>query len=267
MINQNDKSSPGVVAVKPCPTKEAMCPPHSEAAPGLDGSDDNVNSLHWFPWYPNRWLGSLSVKCMSMEERGVYRELLDWQWQGQGYLPKETKTLSSVVGFDVSKYKTVLEKFPVTDRGRANMVLLSVWNEQQAKHERRSLCSKKRWKKTETETETEGNAYALHDAKHDAKHVELTDDDFWKVMAEKFSWVDVSRERSKMEAWLLTPKGRGRHITRRFVVNWLSKIDAPMEQRRPALPQPLTPAQLEIQRKALAKRDEANVTNLPERKR
>ena len=87
---------------------------------------------------------------------------------------------------------------------------------------------------------------------------DMTDEDFWKTIQEKFSWVDVSRERSKMEAWLLTPKGRGRHITRRFVVNWLSKIDAPMEQRRPALPQPLTPAQLEIQRKALAKRDEAN---------
>lgn len=56
----------------------------------------------------------------------------------------------------------------------------------------------------------------------------LTDDEFWKAMSEKFSWVDVSKERSKMEAWLLTPQGRGRHITRRFVVNWLCKTDKPM---------------------------------------
>lgn len=43
-----------------------------------------------------------------------------------------------------------------------------------------------------------------------------------------YKGIDVDRELSKMQAWLLTPKGKGRKLTKGFVVNWLNKIDTPL---------------------------------------
>ena len=37
--------------------------------------------------------------------------------------------------------------------------------------------------------------------------------------------IDIDRELSKMDAWLLTLKGRHRKKTRRFIVNWLNRVD------------------------------------------
>lgn len=52
-------------------------------------------------------------------------------------------------------------------------------------------------------------------------------DELKKNVAYKHLNIDV--ELGKMDAWLLTPKGRGRKKTRTFVVGWLNRIDAPME--------------------------------------
>ena len=40
-----------------------------------------------------------------------------------------------------------------------------------------------------------------------------------------YAHIDIDRELAKMDAWFLTPKGRGRQKTRQFVVNWLNKVD------------------------------------------
>lgn len=44
-----------------------------------------------------------------------------------------------------------------------------------------------------------------------------------------YSHLDFHRELGKMDAWLLTPKGRRRTKTRKFIVSWLNK--AADEQR------------------------------------
>jgi hypothetical protein len=41
--------------------------------------------------------------------------------------------------------------------------------------------------------------------------------------------IAVDREVHKMQAWLLTPKGKRRKLTAQFVVNWLNKVDVPIE--------------------------------------
>jgi hypothetical protein len=45
-------------------------------------------------------------------------------------------------------------------------------------------------------------------------------------LKEKFTWVDFDQAIVKMDAWLLAHPGRKK--TRRFIVNWLNKIDKPM---------------------------------------
>jgi hypothetical protein len=48
--------------------------------------------------------------------------------------------------------------------------------------------------------------------------------DFWAEMREIYTWLDVDRERAKMQAWLkLHP---GRTLTKRFAVNWMNKEEA-----------------------------------------
>lgn len=56
----------------------------------------------------------------------------------------------------------------------------------------------------------------------------LTDDEFLLSlkMNPAYSHVDFAKESGKMDAWLLLHPGRQK--TRKFIVSWLNKIDAPM---------------------------------------
>ena len=44
-----------------------------------------------------------------------------------------------------------------------------------------------------------------------------------------YKGIDVDRELARMDAWLSTPKAKGRKKTRGFIVNWLNKVDASVE--------------------------------------
>jgi len=48
-----------------------------------------------------------------------------------------------------------------------------------------------------------------------------------------YSHIIIDTELQKMTAWLSTPRGRGRQRTRQFIVNWLNKIDAPVNSDEP----------------------------------
>jgi hypothetical protein len=56
--------------------------------------------------------------------------------------------------------------------------------------------------------------------------VSITDEDFLSSLKEKFTWVDFETVMVKMDAWLLAHPGRKK--TRRFIVNWLNKIEKPI---------------------------------------
>ncbi len=63
------------------------------------------------------------------------------------------------------------------------------------------------------------------------RKVQLSDEEFIAALRQNpaYKHIDIDREFGKMDAWLLTPKGRGRTKTRKFVVSWLNK--AADEQR------------------------------------
>lgn len=56
----------------------------------------------------------------------------------------------------------------------------------------------------------------------------LSDDDFLKTLKANTAYkhIDFAVEFAKMDAWLIVNKGRQK--TRRFIVNWLNKIDKPI---------------------------------------
>lgn len=44
-----------------------------------------------------------------------------------------------------------------------------------------------------------------------------------------YKGIDIDKELARMDAWFLTPKGKGREKTKAFVVNWLNKIDVAID--------------------------------------
>jgi hypothetical protein len=67
--------------------------------------------------------------------------------------------------------------------------------------------------------------------------MKLADDDYIAGLKQNAAYrgIDIDREIGKLNAWLGTPKGKGKHLTRQRLVNWLNKADVPMsEQTQPA---------------------------------
>ena len=67
-----------------------------------------------------------------------------------------------------------------------------------------------------------------------ARSRKLSDEEFLVSLKSNpaFSHINIEEQLGKMDAWLLAHPGREK--TRRFIVNWLNKIDKPMAiQNRP----------------------------------
>jgi len=66
----------------------------------------------------------------------------------------------------------------------------------------------------------------------------LSDEDFLKTLKTNpvYKHINIEQELGKMDTWLSTHPGRQK--TRRFVVNWLNKIDKPLETQKKNDPKP-----------------------------
>lgn len=77
--------------------------------------------LPWVPWDIDRWRISDSREEFSLAERGLYREMLDYQWQ-KGSVPEEVGKLAQVTGSTVEEITpllpAVLSKFDRVKGGR-----------------------------------------------------------------------------------------------------------------------------------------------------
>jgi hypothetical protein len=122
----------------------------------------------------------------------------------------------------------------------------------------------------DTDTDTERKKDKRKNAVSDKpKRAQLTDDAFLKALKENPAYqnINIDNELSKMDAWLLLPKARGRKKTRQFIVNWLNKIDKPMGvgQRTdsPRLPKPYTGEAMPTISDEDRKRNLEKLKNLP----
>lgn len=55
----------------------------------------------------------------------------------------------------------------------------------------------------------------------------LTDEEFIQALKinPAYQGVDIDNELARMDAWFLTPKGRGRKKTHKFILNWLDRAE------------------------------------------
>jgi hypothetical protein len=57
-------------------------------------------------------------------------------------------------------------------------------------------------------------------------------EDFLVELRPLYPGVDLDSELRKMKAWQLTPRGRGKYLTKQRMVNWLNKCDASIQGSR-----------------------------------
>jgi hypothetical protein len=44
-----------------------------------------------------------------------------------------------------------------------------------------------------------------------------------------YKGIDIDKELNRMDAWLSLPRNKGRRKTHRFILNWLNRIDGPID--------------------------------------
>ena len=103
------------------------------------------NSMSWFPFYVNDFLGSLDVQLMNSAQVGSYCLLMAWQWNSPGCkLPSSPASVSQLgrLNIDAPENEIVRKKFEQAD-GWYNAKLLEVWTQQSKKYAKMSEGGKK----------------------------------------------------------------------------------------------------------------------------
>ena len=87
---------------------------------------EKTEKLPSIQWYPGDWRKDPGVKMLSLEEKGAWRELLDWMWEAsdRGKMatnakPWSTKQISLLLEIDESKAKQIVEA--IVDSGVASV--------------------------------------------------------------------------------------------------------------------------------------------------
>ena len=104
------------------------------------------------------------------------------------------------------------------------------------KNDKRSLSKKRHTKENYTkETITKEKIARSSKTK---RAPAFCDDEFIKALKQNpaYEGIDIDRELGKLDAWLLTPKGRGKQRTQQRFLNWLNRAERPMNlQSKPII--------------------------------
>ena len=57
----------------------------------------------------------------------------------------------------------------------------------------------------------------------------MADDKFWEEIRKIYTYINIDHEIQKMKGYMLSPKGRKWRMTQQRVVEWLNRIDKPIE--------------------------------------
>ena len=114
--------------------------------------------IPYFPFYPDDWMGSLTVQKMTGEERGIYIQLLVLSWGcKECTLPDDLEFLRRMCNVRTKKkVENVLWKtFSKSSRGWSNVRLEVIWRASLNLISKRKEAAKCRWNKKT------GNANAM----------------------------------------------------------------------------------------------------------
>jgi uncharacterized protein YdaU (DUF1376 family) len=197
---------------------------------------------HWFPFYVSDFLSSPTVTLMTAEEVGGYLLLLCYAWQDpKGSLPHDDESLRvlSRVRSDLSRIKSCFkEKNGRLYNGRLTQELEKAQEKSDAAKKSNAMRwhSERNANAMRTQSSSQSESESQLDKKEKKKSMPLRAtvlvDSEWITALGKnpaYQHINLTVEIGKMEAWLALPKNTKRFKTRSFVLNWLNKIEAPMQ--------------------------------------
>ena len=226
------------------------------------------SKLPWFPFYPSDFATDNKVRAMTTTEVGCYFKLLivAWDENPPGTIPDDDDTISRYLSMHLDEwlqYKPrVTAAFKLKD-GRWNQKrLMAEAAKSQGITEVRSSAAHARWMQTDAnavQMHSKSNAQNspllsppqspplnlpshIHSSQEEIaasvkptqpKHRIVCDEEFLKELKATgaYEGIDLDQELRRLNAWLLTPKGRGKKPTRQRFINWINKCDRPMETK------------------------------------
>lgn len=202
-----------------------------------------------FQFYADSWLSSLRVQLMSLEEEGAYIRCLSFCWR-HGSIPADVELLSRLIGKGcstnlASKVSSMFS--PSSTPGELIHERLEFEREKQVAWRKKcsaggKLSAKLKGKVTGKVTSKGSTALrspspspspsavsSLHERK--AAPPQPTDEVWLESLKldPAYACLDVAREFAKSTRWC---SENNRKITRRFFINWLNRIDKPMNGER-----------------------------------
>lgn len=226
-----------------------------------------MNRSPAFQFYPKQWLGDDRVLLMDWDARGmhVHLQCIAWQQDPPCSLPNDDTALRKWCGNPKRWRKVkdqILSAWKLIGGRWVQEGLLREYEKQRQYSESRRHAAEARWGRGDAyalRTQSVRNALPLQSSTSEekiavptssgpanstqgnggkARRLNLTDDAFLAALKQNHAYrgIDIDRELGKLQAWLLTPKGRGKHLTQNRLVNWLNKIDRPMQSGKERLP-------------------------------
>jgi len=208
-----------------------------------------------FQFYPADWLKDPAVQAASSATRGAWINLLCRMWESEirGLIIGTSDQIRKLAGCEKDEWETILNELKelniaIVQDCPENVRKMSIINRRMQKDEitRRKWAEDKNIWRAKKMSEacpkdvhqmsvTSSSSSSSSTSKQVLKSVgrasapRLTDQEFIESLKsnQAYGHIDLDVELGKMDAWLSTHPGR--HKTRRFVVNWLNKIEPPLE--------------------------------------
>jgi uncharacterized protein YdaU (DUF1376 family) len=199
---------------------------------------------------------------LTLLEHGIYRQLLDWYYLEETPIPKNNpEVFRRLLARNPDEQETALcvlqEFFKPTENGWIHtrcdkeIALFKAKSDRSRENGKRGGRPNKPRKTQqvisglflETQKKANSRTQELINARTQEENTvaqkaqptqKLTDAEWFDLIKGNYPHIDVEQESRKMDAWLSTR--RGKQKTRRFVVNWLNRIDAPMQATVSTLP-------------------------------
>jgi len=125
-----------------------------------------------------------------------------------------------------------MENEPQIEQQTSNtnrLITITNWNKYQIHAQQSEQRPSNERATSEQRVSTNKNVKNVKNVKKSSA-VSLTDNGFLSKLRETYPWVDMDFQIKKMEGWLLVNPGR--KMTRKFMVNWLNKIDKPINTKK-----------------------------------
>lgn len=224
-----------------------------------------------FQFYPKDWL-DFRVQRMSLAAQGAYLKLLCFMWAdstSQCSIIDNNELLARAIGTTVEGWLKLREEIqcesdPIFEEKGGHMVSARLRREATKQRNYRQLQAEKgkrsaqhRLNRSSTtvqpEYQPEGNSSSSSSLKKEEKRAGsitsspakstrrrmiLADEEFIAALKQNpaYRGINIDQVIGRMQAWFLTPKGRGKYCTRQRLVQWLNNTDQPMNGRHIAPP-------------------------------